>query len=155
MDSVVVRPAEPRDAFAVAALHLQEERQQGQAPAPGFLDALADAWLRDRARHTWLAEDDRHTPLGAIHGVLIRTLPSPRRTTSGWVHIGFLFVTESARGVGLGSRLLQTMLIWCEAQGVERVQLTTVPPARTLCERAGFGPPDEGLVELRLSRSRR
>lgn len=155
MDSVVVRPAEPRDAFAVAALHLQAEREWGEAIVPGFLDTVADAWLRDRTRHTWLAEDARHTPLGAVHGVLVPKLPSPRRSTSAWVHVGFLFVTESARGAGLGTRLLETMLTWCGSQGVDRIQLNAAPEARPLYESVGFGPPEEGLVELRLSRSPR
>ncbi|HEX6917332.1 MAG TPA: GNAT family N-acetyltransferase [Phycicoccus sp.] len=155
MEPVVVRAAEPRDAFAVAALHLQAEREWGQSIPPGFLDTLADAWLRDRARQTWLAEDARHNPLGAVHGTLVRKLPSPRRATTAWMHVGFLFVTPTARGEGLGERLLRTALTWCEEQGVDRVQLHAVAPARTLYERLGFGPPSEDLVELRLSRSPR
>jgi uncharacterized glyoxalase superfamily protein PhnB len=42
-----VREARPSDAFSVAALHIQDEREQGHAVPPGFLDAFADAWLRD------------------------------------------------------------------------------------------------------------
>ena len=155
MDAVVVRSAEPRDAFAVAALHLQAEREWGQRIPPGFLDTLADAWLRDRSRQTWLAEDERHNPLGAVHGSLVRKLPSPRRTSTAWMHLGFLYVTREVRGQGLGEQLLRTVLAWCEAQGVERVQLNAVDEARSLYERVGFGPPSAGLLELRLSRSPR
>ena len=155
MEPVVVRPAEPRDAFAVAALHLQAEREWGQQIPSGFLDSLADAWLRDRSRLTWLAEDARHNPLGAAHGTLARKLPSPRRTSTAWLHLGFLYVTKEARGRGIGEQLLRTVLDWCEAEGVERVQLHAVDEARPLYERAGFGPPSEGLLELRLSRSPR
>ncbi len=155
MEPVVVRPAEPRDAFAVAALHLQAEREWGEEIPPGFLDTLADAWLRDRSRHTWLAEDARHNPLGTAHGSLVRKLPSPRRTTTAWMHLGFLYVTQDARGRGIGERLLRTVLGWCEAQAVERIQLTAVEEARPLYERVGFGPPSDGLLELRFSRSPR
>ncbi len=155
MDAVVVRSAEPRDAFAVAALHLQAEREWGQRIPPGFLDTLADAWLRDRSRQTWLAEDERHNPLGAVHGSLVRKLPSPRRSSTAWMHLGFLYVTREVRGQGLGEQLLRTVLTWCEAQGVERVQLNAVEGARSLYERVGFGPPSPGLLELRLSRSPR
>ena len=155
MEPVVVRPAEPRDAFAVAALHLQAEREWGQTIPPGFLDTLADAWLRDRARHTWLAEDSRHNPLGAVHGTLVRKLPSPRRASTAWMHVGFLFVTPTARRDGLGEQLLRTALTWCGEQGVDRVQLHAVPRARTLYERLGFGAPTRDLVELRISRSPR
>ena len=155
MDAVVVRSAEPRDAFAVAALHLQAEREWGQRIPPGFLDTLADAWLRDRSRQTWLAEDERHNPLGAVHGSLVRKLPSPRRSSTAWMHLGFLYVTREVRGQGLGEQLLRTVLAWCEAQGVERVQLNAVDEARSLYERVGFGPPSAGLLELRLNRSPR
>jgi GNAT superfamily N-acetyltransferase len=150
MEPVVVRAAEPRDAFAVAALHLQAERECGETIPPGFLDTLADAWLRDRPRQTWLAEDARHNPLGAVHGTVVRTLPSPRRASSAWMHIGFLFVTPDARGAGLGHQLLHTALAWCEAQGVERVQLYASDDAGSLYEQAGFGPPSGGLLERRL-----
>ncbi len=148
----VVRTAEPRDAFAVAALHLQAERECGQDIPAGFLDTLADAWLRDRSRRTWLAEGPRHDPLGAVHGTLLRTMPSPRRRTTAWMHVGFLYVTRDARGAGLGERLLATVLDWCGSQGVERVQLEPVGGARHLCERLGFGPPSDRLLELRLPR---
>lgn len=150
-----MRTAEPRDAFAVAALHLQAEREWGQDIPSGFLDQLADAWLRDRARITWLAEDARHNPLGAIHGTVVRTLPSPRRPTTAWMHVGFLYVTREARGAGLGERLLRTVVEWCEAQGVDRIRLNAVDEARTLYERLGFGPPGDGLMELRLDRGPR
>ena len=150
MEPVVVRSAEPRDAFAVAALHLQAEREWGQRIPPGFLDTLADAWLRDRARQTWLAEDARHNPLGTVHGTLVRKLPSPRRRTDAWMHVSFLFVTPEARGRGLGERLLRTLLGWCSEQGVDRVELGAVEEARSLYERVGFGPPGAGLMELRL-----
>src|SRR5688572_33392634 len=78
-DGVMVREAAPTDAFAVAALHLQAEREWGQEVPPRFLDTFADAWLRDRARRTFVAEDPRGAPLGTVHGSVVRKLPSPRR----------------------------------------------------------------------------
>jgi GNAT superfamily N-acetyltransferase len=150
MDPVVVRSAEPRDAFSVAALHLQAERERGESIPQGFLDTLADAWLRDRSRQSWLAEDLRHNPLGAAHGTVVRTLPTPREGSTAWMHLGFLYVTADARGQGLGSELLHTVLTWCEAQDVGRVQLNALEQTRGLYERAGFGPPAHALMERRL-----
>jgi len=151
---VTVREAVPTDAFAVAALHVQAEREWGGVIPPRFLDTFADAWLRDRARHTFLAEDARHTPLGTVHGTVIRKLPSPRRPTDAWMHVSFLFVTAAARGHGVGEALLRTLLGWCADNDVVRVQLNAVDEARSLYERVGFRPPHEGLMELRLTRSR-
>jgi GNAT superfamily N-acetyltransferase len=154
-DEVRVREAGPTDAFAVAALHLQAEREWGQVVPPRFLDTFADAWLRDRARRTFLAEDPRGTPLGTVHGTVVHKLPSPRRPTDAWMHVSFLYVTGSARGQGIGEALLRTLLDWCTAHAVVRVQLNAVEEARSLYERVGFVPPGEGLMELRLSRSPR
>ena len=75
-------------------------------PPPGYLDALSDAWLRDRARRTWLAEDERGRPLGVLHGTRVQKLPSAHRPADAWFHVSLLFVTEDARGYGIGERLL-------------------------------------------------
>lgn len=155
-EGLTVREALPTDAFAVAALHLQAEREWGQEIPPRFLDTFADAWLRDRARRTFLAEDERGTPLGTVHGTVVHKLPSPRRPTDAWMHVSFLYVTEPARRKGVGEALLQGLLAWCAAHAVVRVQLNAVDEARALYARVGFHPPDDGLMELRISdRSRR
>ena len=140
----------------MAALHIQDEREQSHVPPPGYLDALSDAWLRDRARRTWLAEDERGRRLGVLHGTRVQKLPSAHRPADAWFHVSLLFVTEDARGYGIGERLLTALLEWAETDAVSRVQLNAVPEARTLYERLGFGPPSERLMELRISdRSRR
>ncbi len=155
-DEFTVREARPSDAISVGALHIQDEREQGHAVPPGFLDALSDAWLRDRARRTWVAEDARGRPLGVLHGTRVQRLPSAHRPADAWFHVSLLFVTEDARGYGIGQRLLEALLAWAEADHVSRVQLNAVPEARTLYERMGFGPPSDRLMELRVSdRSRR
>ncbi|MBM6403926.1 GNAT family N-acetyltransferase [Phycicoccus sp. CSK15P-2] len=148
--AVRVRPAEPRDAFSVAALHIQDEREQGGVVRPGFLDDLADAWLRDRARRTWLAEDPSGRPLGVVHGTRVQKLPSTRRPATAWFHVGLLFVSADARGQGIGEQLLRTVVEWAGSDGVTRIQLHAHTEARTLYERAGFRPPSERLMELRL-----
>ena len=86
----------------------------------------------------------------------MQKLPSAHRPADAWFHVSLLFVTEDARGYGIGERLLTALLDWAEATAVTRVQLNAVPEARTLYERMGFGPPSERLMELRISdRSRR
>lgn len=150
METVTVRPAEPRDAFAVGALHIQDERERGVVPPAGFLDVFADAWLRDRARRTWLAESATGRPVGVLHGTRVQKLPSPRRPATAWFHVSLLFVTADARGRGVGEHLLRTVLTWAPSEAVTRVQLHAEPRARTLYERVGLGPPSDRLLELRL-----
>lgn len=149
-DGVRVRRAVPSDAFSVAALHIQDARERGDVVPAGFLDRVADAWLRDRARRTWVAEDERGRPLGVLHGVRVQKLPSTHRPADAWFHVSLLYVTADARGAGLGERLLAELLGWAPTDRVSRVQLTAVPEARSLYERVGFGPPSDRLMELRL-----
>ncbi|WP_377642363.1 GNAT family N-acetyltransferase [Oryzobacter terrae] len=149
-DGVRVREAVPSDAFSVGALHIQDERERGGTVPAGFLDAFADAWLRDRARRTWLAEDVRGRPLGVVHGTRVQKLPSTHRPADAWFHVSLLYVAEDVRGHGVGERLLRALLDWAPTDGVTRVQLNAVPEARTLYERMGFGAPSDRLMELRL-----
>lgn len=151
VDGVTVREAVPADAFGVGALQIQDEREQGYSVPPGFLDTFADAWIRDRGRRTWIAEDERGRPLGVLHGTRVQRLPSAHRPADAWFHVSLLFVTPDARGYGIGELLVRALLDWATADGVSRVQLNAVPEARTLYERMGFGPPSERLMELRLS----
>jgi GNAT superfamily N-acetyltransferase len=147
---VRVREAVPTDAFSVAALHIQDERERGASLPSGFLDTLADAWLRDRARRTWLAEDPSGRPVGLLHGTRVQKLPSAHRPADAWFHVSLLFVSPDARGAGVGEALLRALLAWAPTDRVTRIQLNAVPEARTLYERVGFGAPSERLMELRL-----
>lgn len=150
MDDVAIRLAEPRDAFAVAALTLQDDRECGAVVEPGFLDRHADAWLADRARVTFLAEAADGRPLGMVTAAVVTTLPSSRRPVSRWLHVSLLFVTADARGAGLGRRLLGALQEWCARNGVSRVQLNAAAEARTLYERAGFVPPAGDRLEWQV-----
>ena len=154
-DGVTVREARPSDAFSVGALHIQDEREQGHAVPPGYLDALSDAWLRDRARRTWVAEDDaagRSACCTAPGAEAAERAPAGRRLVPrqpGLRHPGRPRLWHRRR-------LLEALIAWAETDGVTRVQLNSVPEARTLYERMGFGPPSERLMELRVSdRTRR
>ncbi|HSF97684.1 MAG TPA: GNAT family N-acetyltransferase [Ornithinibacter sp.] len=147
-----VREARPADAFSIGALHIQNERELGHTVPAGFLDEFAEAWLRDSARRTWLAEEARGRPLGVLHGTRVQRLPSAHRPADAWFHVSLVFVSVDARGRGIGERLLQGLIDWAERDGVSQLQLTAVPEARTLYERFGFGPPSERLMERELRR---
>lgn len=144
-----IRLAEPRDALAVAALTLQDDRECGAAVAPGFIDRFADAWLADRDRVTLLAEAPDGRPLGVVTAAVVTKLPSSRRPDGRWLHVSLLFVTQDARGAGLGAALLVALHQWAREQGVVRMQLNAAPEARSLYARAGFGPPSAALMEWR------
>ena len=118
----------------------------------GFLDEFAQAWLRDTARRTWLAEDPRGRPLGVLHGTRVQRLPSAHRPADAWFHVSLLFVSIGVRGAGIGEGLLDAMLAWAEGDGVSRVQLHALPGVRAIYQRFGFGPPSQQLMERQISR---
>ena len=73
-----VARAEPADAFALAALELQLNREQGRPGESGFLDRYADAWLAERDRRpAWVATSLDGSPLGAIVLFVVDGLPRP------------------------------------------------------------------------------
>ncbi|WP_404382918.1 GNAT family N-acetyltransferase [Knoellia locipacati] len=146
---VRIRLAEPRDAFAVAALTLQDDRECGASIEPGFLDTFADAWLADRDRVTFLAEEQDGRPVGVLTASVVTQLPSSRRRVSRWLHVSLVFVTADSRGAGLGTRLLGELQEWCRTHDVSRVQLEAAPEARSLYARAGFAAPAAALMEWR------
>ncbi|CAN7453014.1 GNAT family N-acetyltransferase [Knoellia sp. LjRoot47] len=149
MEDVAIRLAEPRDAFAVSALTLQDDRECGAVVEPGFLDRHADAWLADRARVTFLAEAPDGRPLGMVTASVVTKLPSSRRPDGCWLYVSLLFVTADARGAGLGGRLLEALREWCAENGVSRIRLNAAPRARSLYARAGFTQPPDSLMEWR------
>ncbi len=131
-----VARAEPSDAFALAALELQLNREQGRV-----LDRYADAWLAERDRRpAWLATSLDGSPLGAITLFVVDGLPRPGRLSRPWVHITNLYVTPAARRFGVGDRLLRSGLDWCRDNRALWVQLSASPPGSGLYRRAGFAP---------------
>lgn len=147
-----MRPAEERDAIAVAALQLQHERELGAERPTGFLDEVADAWLRGRERRrTWVAVQSDGRPVGVLHGEIVEQLPSPRPAARRWMHVSLVFVSVDRRGAGLGERLLREAVAWARRQGLSRVDLNAVPDARALYRRIGFVPAPERAMTLALT----
>lgn len=147
--SPVIRLALSRDALAIAALTMQDDRECGAVIEEGFLDRHASAWLADAARVTFLAEAADGRPLGMVTAAVLTKLPSSRRPRGRWLHVSLLFVTPDARGAGIGASLLEALRLWASEHDVTRMQLNAAPEARSLYERAGFGPPSGSLMEWR------
>ena len=146
-----VSRAEPGDAFALAALELQLNREQGRSGEAGFLDRYADAWLAERDRRpAWIAKSLDGSPLGVIMLFVVDGLPRPGRLSRPWVHVTNLYVTPNARRSGLGDRLLRAGLDWCRDNRALWVQMSAATASGSLCRRAGFTSADARLVRLDL-----
>lgn len=139
--------AEPRNAFALAALHLQHDVAAGAVPEPGFLDRYADWWLARREhRPAWLAADPAGNPVGALTGLLVDDRPAVGRVPRPWLHLTFLYVAPPARGAGVASALLAQCRTWAGARDVERVAVRTTEAGRGVYAHAGFGPAGDQLA---------
>ena len=116
-DTVLLRPAEERDAPVLAALF---SALGHDATASDVSRRLARARELDPRGFQAVAEsDDEVVGFVAAHltPMLHRELPVGRVTT--------LVVAEGRRGQGVGSFLLAAAEAWCRERGTVRIELTT------------------------------
>lgn len=98
-------------------------------------DDLYEQWLA-RSIDGWA-----DAVLVAEHGGRAAGYVTCHRGNSGVGSIGLMGVGESARGVGLGRRLISAALDWFTVQGLERVEVLTQGrnvPAQRLYQSHGF-----------------
>ena len=145
-----VTRAQPADAFALAALELQLNREQGRSGEEGFLDRYADAWLVDAERRpAWIAKSIDGSPRGGLLLYVVDGLPRPGRISRPWVHLTHLYVTPGARRMGGGEELLREALAWARDHRALWVQLGT-GSGSSLFRRSGFAPAGGRLLRLDL-----
>lgn len=71
---------------------------------------------------------------GAVVGLLaVSALPGPRGATNGLV--ACCYVETGARGVGVGTALMEAAVAWCTAQGCETIDALALPGDRTTKQR--------------------
>jgi len=154
MPEVTIRRATPMDAPVLA--QLRYDFRAGQDPVT---DAEADFLVRCRtwmaARlvpgspwRCWVAEDAGRL-IGTLWLQLFEKIPNPVAEAESHGYISSVYVEPSRRGAGLGSRLLDSCLRVCLAEGVDAVILWPSPLSRPLYERHGFAVRDD-LLERRL-----
>ena len=145
-----VTRAQPADAFALAALELQLNREHGRSGEAGFLDRYADAWLAEAERRpAWIAKSLDGSPRGGILLFVVDGLPRPGRLSRPWVHLTNLYVTPGARRMGVGEELLTSALDWARDNRALWVQLGA-GAGSSLFRRSGFTPAGGRLLRLDL-----
>lgn len=152
LDDVRIERATAEDALVLAGMTLRWDLESGAPNRKGFLDEFATAWLtQGDARPAWIARRASGDPVGFVLGILATSLPSLRRPTGGWLHISGFYVVPELRGHGLGERLMREVVAWAEGHGLYRLQLNATDQARAFYRRAGFGSPQDTLMQLVLS----
>jgi GNAT superfamily N-acetyltransferase len=135
---LVIRVAEASDVPAFAALRdTSAERMREWLEVEG-----------DR-RTTWLAELAGQA-VGLASLVEFRRMPRADRAITCWGYLSNMNVLEPFRGRGIGTRLLQTVVLAAEERGYARLVLSPSARAVPLYLRNGFVVPDEAAGEDRL-----
>lgn len=135
---MLVRPADERDAPALAAIY--EPIVRGTAIsfelAPPDAEEMRRRVAATTARHPWLVADDGGTTVGYAYASSFRAREAYRFACESTV-----YVAEGARGRGAASRLYRALFALLEAQGFAvayaGIALPNEPSVR-LHERLGF-----------------
>jgi GNAT superfamily N-acetyltransferase len=93
--------------------------------------------LGDGRWHCWVAEDDGRL-IGNVWIQIVEKIPAPTDEPEEHAYLTNFFVSEVARGRGVGSAILSHVLAWSERRRVHAVFLWPTTRTRAMYERHGF-----------------
>lgn len=129
MSEIVIRPAKPSDAEAVAravtALLVELSGRPEAKLRPGWA-AVFDALVSDPARGAIFVADAAD---GSLAGVLTLTLGEALRTGGRYATIQELWVDGTRRSGEVGAQLIQAAVDFCAAQRITDIEVG-LPSAR-------------------------
>jgi L-amino acid N-acyltransferase YncA len=133
---MMIRPATEADTQAIAEIYNQGIRTR-QATFDTNERSASDirTWLEDKIHPLLVAEKDR-TVLGWVHASSYRS----RACYSGVAEFS-IYVSEKARGQGVGDALMSAFIPACEKVGIWKILSRIFPEntaSRKLCKRHGF-----------------
>ena len=147
-----IRLADASDAPALAALRYALRSSTGIATEPEaeFLRRCT-SWMEkhledDNFWRCWIAEQEGKL-IGAVWLQLVEKIPNPRSEAEHHAYLTNFYVDESARGRGIGTRLLRAVIDWCNTSDVHAIILWPTERSRSLYERNGFAVRDD-IMEL-------
>jgi len=142
-EPITIRLATAEDATSLAKLRysFRSSLDQTNEDETKFVQRC-DRWMRERLREDcgwrcWIAEQS-HIPVGNVWVQLIEKIPNPVAEAECHAYLTNFYISERARGKGVGTRMLMKVLEWCETQDVQTVILWPTQQSRTLYERQGF-----------------
>jgi GNAT superfamily N-acetyltransferase len=149
-----IRTASAADADRLA--ELRWEFRAGRAPAIEPRDAFVKrcaAWMArelatEHAWRAWVAVSDA-TIVGDVWVQTIGKIPNPVQEGERHAYVSNFYVQQAARG-GTGTQMLETVLAWARANGIDRVILWPSARSITLYARHGFAHQGD-VMELKLS----
>jgi GNAT superfamily N-acetyltransferase len=154
-EGVVVRRATVDD-LAVVLRH-----RRGMFEAMGYtneaaLDAMSAASadflrarLEDGSYLGWLAVEPSGRVVAGGGIALLEFQPHPRDPQTRRAWIMNMYTEPDWRRLGLARRLMEEMIAWCRAEGLQSVSLHASDDGRPLYESLGFVPTNEMRLSLR------
>lgn len=146
---VRIRPVERRDAFSLAALRIQQDREAGRVPRDGFLTEYADAFLAEIDSYRgWVAELPDGRPVGCLLALRVRKLPTlmaPGRPE--WWYVQSVFVSADQRRQGVGRALMTAVQRAARDERVRWLELRSSEAGRPLFEATGLTTPSPRLMQ--------
>jgi GNAT superfamily N-acetyltransferase len=152
-----IRSATSADAGPMA--ELRWEFRTSRLPPAETHDAFirrCAPWMRREltnanAWRAWVAVSNRAI-IGQVWLNTVHKIPNPVAELETHGYISNLYVKPSERG-GIGTRLIDAVLKWSQANGIDRVVLWPSPRSVTLYLRHGFSHGGE-VMELKVSKPR-
>ena len=134
---LLIRPARPEDAPAVAAIYNQGIRgRQSTFETRERSAADIQPWFEDTARHPLLVAERDAQVIGWVHASNYRA----RECYAGIAEFS-VYVASEAHGRGVGRALVAEFLIACERAGFWKILSRIFPEntaSRALCASLGF-----------------
>ncbi|TDZ78557.1 Acetyltransferase (GNAT) family protein [Mycobacteroides salmoniphilum] len=129
------------DPVDVAALRWRWAQEDGpdchssEIPPPEFVSHVA-SWMGSRT--VWTARYQEHAA-GMVCLTTHERMPSPNtRAAASWGYLGHLYVRPSARGLGIGEALVQTVFAEAERRRYAKLVLSPSELSTPLYRRCGF-----------------
>ncbi|MCX5231966.1 GNAT family N-acetyltransferase [Streptomyces sp. NPDC006553] len=150
---LVVRPARPADARALAELRwtFKQEDHEGP-PTPARPLEEAEQWIRDRLGGgrwlAWVVETEGEI-CGHVFLCLVERMPEPYGGNDPIGYVTNFFVMPSQRNRGAGARLLEALKQHARSAGLDTLIVWPSERSSPLYRRSGFQPSEE-LLELPL-----
>jgi GNAT superfamily N-acetyltransferase len=148
-----VEPLDPSrvgDLVELASMRTAWTEEGGAAVDDAFLDRL-DRWWRREAGHRriWVARGPEGTGVAMANLQVFERMPRPGSPDARWAYVANVWVDPEHRRRGVGRLVMDEVVAWCRAEGLERMVLNPSEASVPLYRSLGFRAADD-LMRLDL-----